>query len=284
MKTKKRKRRVRRGKPVNPGRPRQRQDYASSRKEVPNTCFREERISVRLVDPQPVKTGWEPYIHGAFPRSPASNGLVRFRLSEKWYPKILPKGDFSIPFIDHSGHIHALSLGTWRCSPVQLFATICSTVYKRLTNITRSQNRKKRCNLDCLFRASLYYTITNDDSFLRRCLSMLYRMDKNIQGFVYFKTKQMDANRRFLYDQVRVYSPLWFQSRVRVCERRVKSNNCDSSKAQPSGTHGVASLSTCLFNWDEWAAVYTAPNRLGLRRMIDSTVSRLFRVSSSYRG
>lgn len=264
------------------GRPRQPRTK-TPRHQMSNTCYREERISVRMVDSQLPKRSWEPYQYGAFPRNPASNGLVRFRTSEKWFPGI-PKRDYSVPFIDEWGHIHALSLGTWRCSPVQLFATICSTVYKRLRNITRTQYRKKRCNLDCLFKISLIYTITNDDSFFRRCLSMIQRMDRNIRKFVYYNLHKMDANRRFLVDQVRNCA-LWFQSRARKCRPRASSNpdNLQSPSPAPQDRRtGV--LSTCNFDWTGWVSPFEARNRNGLKVMIDSTVGRLFKSSSSFRG
>lgn len=276
----KKRRRPRKGNKSLPGRPLKK--GATRREDVPNTCFREEPIRLRMVGPQPASAGWEPYSYGAFPRNPASNGLVRFRLSEKWFPGA-SKRDASIPFIDHTGHIHALSLGTWRCSPPQLFATISSTVHKRLMAVTRHQNKKKRCNLDWLFKISLVYTITNNDSFFRRCLSMLKSMDPNIRKFVYYHIKNLDANRRFLYDQA-LNCALWFQSRVRKCRPRVMSTRDIRQDPRPATHSRTEVLSTSNFNWDEWMSPFGASNRLGLRRMIDSTVGRLFKSSSSFRG
>jgi len=201
--------------------------HPASKRESGNTdrnrCFRPHVVSVRL---RPTgEPGWSQYNVEVVPKTPAHNGLVRFRNSLRWCGgSTAGQRWHHIPFIDHVGQIHATSLAKWRCTAPQLFATITSTVFKRLWGQTRYGPIKDRCKSGLLYKVAQVYTITNDDSFFRRSLSMLARQRHTELGkFVYYKIKNLDANNRFLYDQA-LYGALWFQSRQDRCPGRVLSN------------------------------------------------------------
>jgi len=228
-----------------------------------NRCYDEHKTNVRIGS-QP-GDGWEPYLAPKINSVPKKSiGLVRFKVSDAWFRPARPKKAYrNIPYIDSEGFIHAQAIYVWRCSAPQLLATIMSTVHKRLMGITRNQDRKKRCNMDLLFKISAYYTITNNDSFLRRCLIMMYKTIniKDIRRFVYQKINNMDANRRFLYDQVG-YPTLWFQSRIRHSPIREKSRHdvksvlINSSPAAQSRTWGPEDIGRFVDEVTAWSSVY----------------------------
>jgi len=167
--------------------------HPASKRESGNTdrnrCFRPHVVSVRL---RPTgEPGWSQYNVEVVPKTPAHNGLVRFRNSLRWCGgSTAGQRWHHIPFIDHVGQIHATSLAKWRCTAPQLFATITSTVFKRLWGQTRYGPIKDRCKSGLLYKVAQVYTITNDDSFFRRSLSMLARQRHTELGkFVYYKIR-----------------------------------------------------------------------------------------------
>jgi len=220
-----------------------------------NRCFRERVVSVRL---RPTgQPGWSEYNAEIVPKSPAHNGLVRFKNSLRWCGgSTAGQRWHHIPYIDHVGQIHAVSVARWRCSAPQLFATITSTVFKRLWGRTRKGPIKDRVRAGLLYQVAQYYTITNDDSFLRRTLSMLVRRrHRELGRFVYYKIKHLDANNRFLYDQA-LYGALWFQSRQDRCPGRELSNQMIEVQRDE---RSVFCSSRCHFDklMVTWARVYS---------------------------
>lgn len=246
-----------------------------------NRCFRESVVSVRLVSPS--TPGWVQYNAEIVPRTPASNGLVRFRTSTKWCDgSTAPQQWHHIPYIDKFGQIHATSVARWRCSAPQLLATITSTVFKRLWGRTRRGPYKYRPNAQLLYQVAQYYAITNDDSFFRRFLAMLCRHRfKEIRKFVYYNLKHLDANNRFLYDQA-LHGALWFQSRLRRSPRRVLSNQMIEIQRDET-THKVGVSLRCHFDKQTvaWARVYSGPDA---RPSIKTVVPPLGKGQSVFRG
>jgi hypothetical protein len=225
-----------------------------------NRCFRESIVTVRLV---PTSTkGWEEYNAETIPKVPVSNGLVRFRVSTRWCGGSTARQRWHhIPFIDRHGLIHATSVARWHCSAPQLLATITSTVFKRLWGRTRHGPHKYRPSANLLYRVAQQYAITNDDSFYKRCLSMLLRGHrKQLSQFVYYKLKRLDANNRFLYDQA-LHGALWFQSRADRCPSRALST-IESDVLRDVGKPRGFSGSRCNFDRlvTAWARVYSGPS------------------------
>jgi len=219
-----------------------------------NRCFLERAVSVRLPQPGP---GWVSYNAQVVPEVSAHNGLVRFKKSLRWCGgSKAPQLWHHIPFIDHRGHIHATSVGRWKCTAPQLLATITSTVFKRLWGRTRKGPIPNRVKSGLLYRIAQIYSITNDDSFFRRTLCMLSRRrDKELLKFVYYKEKHMDDNNRFLYDQAS-FGATWFQSRQDRCPGRAMSNQM--IKVQRDGRPTYLTL-RCHFDRTvtAWARVYS---------------------------
>jgi len=77
------------------------------------------------------------------------------------------------------------------------------------------RNKKKRLkDTNLLLKIALHYAATNDDSWYKRCLSMLFNTEKGLLHFVYKKFKYVDANKGFLYDQA-LKSASWFKRHSR---------------------------------------------------------------------
>jgi hypothetical protein len=184
--------------------------------------IRENKVLVKLTEPASGFVEYKPTI--VSPR-PESNGLVVFRISERWTLDARSKRTLrAVPYIDRNGLIHATTVCWWRCSSYQLYATIVATVYKRLKHLVSGiHNRKKRCkDTNLLLKIALHYSATNDDSWYKRCLAMLYGTNKNLLSFVYYKIKSVDANKGFLYDQA-LNNASWFKRHSRF------SRKCDKS-------------------------------------------------------
>jgi len=231
---------------------------------VTNRSHRPERICVE----QKPLTGkfsreWTVYTPELVPKQPQS-GIVRFKVSTRWCSNTRsPKIWRSIPYIDKVGQIHATTLGLWKCNAPQLFGTICSTVHKRLWSVCRKFKHRNKYKSAIGF-LSHYYTLTNDDSFFRRCLAMLQRKDhKNLSNTCYWKKFNLDDNTRFLYDQT-VHAVLWFQSREERAPHREMSKRCflqtplRDAHARPSMVRRGERI---VFDdaMTDWARVYSGP-------------------------
>lgn len=233
-----------------------------------NRCFRERVVSVRLRPPG--SPGWSEYNAEIVPKTPNHNGLVRFRNSLRWCGgSSAGQRWHHIPYIDHVGQIHATSVARWYCTAPQLLATITSTVHKRLWGRTRKGPIKSRVKSGLLYKIAQVYAITNDDSFFRRSLCMLVRRRyKELGKFVYYKIKHLDANNRFLYDQV-LYGALWFQSRQDRCPGRELSNQMIEIQRDDRNPGGFCSL-RCHFDKIvvAWARVYSGASAHPARAVV----------------
>jgi ribosomal protein L31E len=197
---------------------------------------------------------------------PRSLGIVRYKTSNKWAsPHRTKSVNTMVPYIDRVGQIHGTSVSTWKCNPYQLYATISSTVHKRLCNVVRGLPRKYRARSALLMKIALIYTITEDNTWFRRCLAMAKRCNKNLRSFVYYKEKHLDTDKRFLIGQA-LQAALWLQSRTRKCKLlrvRVQSRNKDSGTECQSHDIRFSASDMCTGYqrldriMTTWASVYT---------------------------
>lgn len=174
--------------------------------------------------------GWKRLELERVPERPQSNGLVIFRVSQRWcIDKRSPKDVLAVPYVDRSGLIYATPVCWWKCTSYQLYATIVATVHKRLRSLVHSIPHKKRPTDDnLLLRIAIVYADTNDDTWYKRCLAMLFNnKSKDLLRFVNYKLR-VDANKGFLYGQA-LYNASWLKLRSRFCRKCDKSTSRDRS-------------------------------------------------------
>jgi hypothetical protein len=202
---------------------------------------------------KPKGVSYQPEI---IPNHPKSNGLVRFKISEKWFPSARSSRVCrKVPFIDHRGCIHSASVGVWMCTSQQLLATITSTIFKRLRSVEMKKPRKKRVKFDLLFKVSLTYALTLDTYWFIRALELLKRNNSRALLNHYYR-KHMGSNKRFLFDQA-CQNALWLQSRALVPRAIPTHDRLIASYLQRSGAKAVPTfavtlqLNNELFNWGQ---------------------------------
>jgi len=204
-----------------------------------------------------------------------SNGLFKFRTSKTWMTGIRSaKSVCKVPYIDKQGEIHATSICYWRCDATQLYASVTSTVYKRLVGMSRTVPYKKRCARDLLLKIALVYSLENDECWFRRCKAMLGKA-KDLRNFVYGFMKRMDQNKRFLFDQAQQVA-LWFQFRSRLPRRRDRSTivcaNADNFETVAKGLE-VSKLEHKLSEiFAKWCSIFRTSYGEINRMTVDSTV------------
>jgi len=233
-----------------------------------NECLSDNRISVRNLAPSD-KRG-QAYKPVRVLDSPKSNGLVRFKISTRWFQFARSKQVLrAVPFIDYRGFIHSVSVCYWKCTSPQLFATILSTVYKRLKAGERKVIFKYRVKPKQLFEIALLYTITLDSYWLTRTLEILKRRKSGVLArHIYWKKTNVGSNKRFLFDQASL-NALWLQSRVHA-PRVTPTPNALILKYQARTPHNVAplwSVTSCLnrfmYDWSLPFRVRPIDNILG---------------------
>jgi hypothetical protein len=225
-----------------------------------NRCYREDKVLVKYSTPL---EGWSRHLTEQLPKNPKSNGLVRFKVSEKWFSDDnAAKRCRKVPFIDRDGLIHASTVALWKCSSYQLYGTILSTVYKRLRSLVNRVRHKFRPKPNLLLKVAAIYALENNDSWYKRCIAMIFNNRCHaLNGHIYYYMKNVDTNKRFLFDQV-FQNTLWFQSRVLSPAPRDKSTPCASSES--SGSYKQPSQAPCrssvrnltLFLNLRWSSVY----------------------------
>lgn len=177
-----------------------------------------------MIKPHPPQKGWKELDLERVPDNPHSNGLVVFRVSNRWYTdKRSQKDVLAVPYIDRSGLIYATPVCWWKCTAFQLYATITATVYKRLKSLVYSIPHKRRPrDSNLIFKIAMIYADTNDDSWYKRCIAMLFNnKSSDLLHFVNSKLR-MDANKGFLYGQA-LYNASWLKRRSRFCRKCDKS-------------------------------------------------------------
>jgi hypothetical protein len=224
-----------------------------------NECLSANRILVRNLAPSD-KRG-QAFVPYKVQDRPKSNGLVRFKQSLAWMQFSRSKKALrAVPFIDHRGFIHSVAVCYWKCTSPQLFATILSTVYKRLHAGERKVIFKYRVKPKLLFEIALLYTITLDSYWLTRTMELLKRRNLAVLvKHIYWKKNNVGSNKRFLFDQASL-NALWLQSRV-FAPRVTPTPNALILKYQARVPLNVAplwSVTSCLnrFMYD-WACAFS---------------------------
>lgn len=135
---------------------------------------------------------------------------VREMRSERWFPrsstKVRTRG---IPFISNSGHITGSTLYYWKCSSAQWFATLCRSVWKKLSRRNGKKSIKTKLSKDLIARIAVYYSIKQSEGDLER---VLHCHAKRARGLLHHLVCNMDDPQRFLYGQM-LQSISWLQSR-----------------------------------------------------------------------
>jgi len=236
------------------GRPRKKKS-PSVRDVSRNECNSDFKISVYQSSTLDSKA--KEYTPELIPNHPKSNGLVRFKISERWFPSARSsRVSRKVPFIDYQGRIHSTSIGVWMCTSQQLLATITSTVFKRLRKVEMKKPKKKRTSLDLLFKISLLYSIELDTYWFTRCLELLKRNNSKALLSHYYRRLKVGSNKRFLFDQA-CKNALWLQSRALVPRVIPTPSQLAVSHQRSSGPKGVLMFSVTLqlnkelFNWGQ---------------------------------
>jgi hypothetical protein len=188
--------------------------------------------------------GWVPHEYYVSNKSNRPDSLVRFKESEKWFfDGNAAKRFRKVPYIDRNGLIHASVICSWKCSSYQLYMTIAATVYKRLKNLLYKVRHKYRPKPNLLARIAMVYALENNDSWYKRCISMLFAKRRDaLYAHVYYYLKHVDANKRFLFDQV-LQNTLWLQSRVLHAAPRERSTPDD--RREPPRRYTPPKMAPC---------------------------------------
>jgi hypothetical protein len=187
-------------------------------------------------------------------------GVVRTKVSEKWAPGLRSaKVTRLVPYIDKKGQIHATSVCSWKCSSLQLFATICATVYKRLWGKYLHHRKWEKPKPNDLFKIAVLYSLTNDDYWFRRTEELLQRTS-SVTKHIYRRKMKLDDNTKVLYDQA-LKNALWFQSRVRKPNRvscpQYSVVERDGRRTCPRAPASSVTDYSINYMIKEWAKVYT---------------------------
>lgn len=222
---------------------------------------RGEVVNIKLG--RPLKKGNVEFEPEIVPKQPITNGLVRFKMSERWYKgSTAAKKWHLVPYINRLGMVHAIGVATWMCHPAQLFATVVSTVFKRLWGLCRTIRKRFRPSSDLLYKISAHYVVTSDEWFFRRCHEMISRRrTKELGRFYYRCSKHMDKHKRFLLDQAQT-AALWLQSRADRCPlREMSTRHTNDSRDYPATSSRWGSP---RYRFDlevtHWAQCYTGSN------------------------
>jgi hypothetical protein len=203
------------------------------------------RFSVSVSRDAPT-TQHDRYVPCFIPGNPKSNGLVRFKRSPLWmgagrgpvsarldhitwakrgttWQNETSKTSFVLPLINKVGMITPYLLGIWKCSYHEIFATLLSTVYKRLQARVWSRYKKKAqvSEHQLLKLAFIHVCHPNDIRFFNTAYSLISR-PKMLLKYLYKNFKKMDESIRFLFDQL-CKSSSWFQHKAsRPCTKSIK--------------------------------------------------------------
>jgi len=192
---------------------------------------------------------------------PEPFGLANFKVSQIWSRGLKSARTTRIvPYIDRKGLIHATACCTWTSTAPQIFATILSTVYKRLWGRFSHYEYRARPKPNDLFKIALLYTITNDDYWYLRAYEICIR-SRPVLKHLYRKYKQLDDNTKVLYDQA-LKNALWFQSRIRKPNHVSCPNTfvvCDRRKIFCSQGALLSSVTDYSINltMKVWGSIYT---------------------------
>jgi len=174
-------------------------------------------LPMRVVVPRVTVKNRDPLVPYCVSSFTKPNRLVAFRSSERWTAGLKSKTTIrGIPFITRHGFISSNLVYYQKCSAAQWFATVTSTIFKRLQRwwhkLSKINSKVPRNFNDFLLRLSLYYVLTDRYSVLLRIFQCAIRNRKSARAFLYKVTSQMDENQRFLYG-LALQSAKWLQLR-----------------------------------------------------------------------
>jgi len=150
-------------------------------------------------------------------RKPQCTRLLRYKGSDGWFTKhITPKRCLrAMPFITPEGFISSNTVYYTRCTSSMWFSSVVSTVYDRITSRRKRWSRgtkRARRNDDLCLKTAILYVLTLDGSFLTRSVECQKRNDKAAGKMIYAKSRNVDAQTRFWYDQA-VKAASWLKRR-----------------------------------------------------------------------
>lgn len=203
----------------------------------------------------------EPYRPVYIPRSPESNGIVRFKQSDKWtgVARIRNRG-YKLNLVNKGGYVSENLLGLWHTTPSKLFATQLATSYRRLKSRAWKWNGQKLKG--CLKRHTLLQMalvgLLVGDAALRRCCEIGKRSRENLHKHIYWLVNnKMDEPSKVIYGQA-VNSASWFQHRGKPRDESIKTSRFFGLR-QPR-TCEVPKVKELIKNAIEgWARKYLAP-------------------------
>jgi len=176
-----------------------------------------------VIAAEPPTMQHERYSPMVLPRYPDSNGLVRFKISNKWIGGEHATSGMYVPLINKIGLITPRYLGIWKCSYHDFFTTLVSTIYKRLSRSMWVYWRRAKCRPTDfqLYQVAFIYASEQNDYWFKRTYGLLKHNPLALVSHIYKKICTMDAPIRFLYAQMQQCIS-WVQHRSPL-GRRVKS-------------------------------------------------------------
>lgn len=212
------------------------------------------RLGTYLEREFPERETYKPFV---FPKFCRSNGIIRFKQSRYWVQdyQFEKKRCFVFPHINKNGEIEWTSYGVWKTYPSILFASILSTVYKRIEKILfYHRDRKHRVSRYLIFQIALKYVVSGDIHIMRRMIECGKRSGKSLRKMIYHCRRTEEDEYRFLSDHAESFG-LWFQHRSapKNAFRAESVQNWILSKKLPVGTK--SNLSKLVKQIDSWATV-----------------------------
>jgi hypothetical protein len=187
------------------------------------------------------------YIPCFIPRNPRSNGLVRFKISDKWMgigrgPSGASLDCFTqakrgttlairhqhiaghvLPLISKTGRILPHALGVWKCRPNELLTTLVSTVFKRLQKQKWKRYKNKKVVSDHqLFKLAFIHVLFPLENYFDIGYGLFKNNPKSLSRYLYKILLSVDESIRFLFAQLSKSSS-WVQHKAsRPCNKSTR--------------------------------------------------------------
>jgi hypothetical protein len=159
--------------------------------------------------------------------------------------------DYNVPFVTKNAEIIMHPIGCMKINAQCLFASLVTTVFKKLKSRFQRCSYLKSKDIPCnytLMRMSACYVITYNLGQLTRLVEMV-KHRRSITSAVYRNIQKMDAKQKVLLDQISNQIS-WFQLRANA---RAKSIVISKSLEPCSLNKVKGSLKRFL---DDWATPY----------------------------
>jgi len=167
---------------------------------------------------------------------------MNIRSSCRWFRGSGSKrAPYPVPFVTLSGKFSLSTLCFWNAYPEQIFASLSSTVYSRLTRIVGRRHGFKymrKCR-DLLIKVSSLYTIMHNDWIIDRFLGILRsRSHRNAYKLLTVLVGTLGENKRFVYDQACLQAS-WLEYRARRVRDKPSKEGSTTQLLRPSRSCGV---------------------------------------------